>query len=157
MADNQNAASKNRPIGISVPLGRPIQQIVQPADLAIGAGGRNAGHRRRYVWAFVHDIEPPLDKATRIKLFCNCQELTPQTPTDDPSYLTSMSFFGGEHSHDGGTGTSNGSACIDLAPALARADQLSSDRLTLQFAPNGMNNEPNVSNTRPKRVEVVIL
>jgi tyrosinase len=157
VAENRNTASRDQPIGISVSLGRPLSQIVNPAELALAGDGKNAGNRRHFIWAFVHDIEPPLDKSTRIKLFCNCQKLTSSTPIEDPSYVTSVSFFGGGHSHDLRPGADGGSVCVDLTSALARADRLTGDRLTVQFAPDCANREPNVSNTRPKRLEVVIL
>jgi hypothetical protein len=49
---------------------------------------------------------------------------------------------------------------VDLTPTLARMDysaSLRSDRLTVQLLPHCSNSENNVSNIRPRRVEVVIL
>jgi tyrosinase len=157
VADNQSMATRDRPIGISVSLGRPIDQIIAPAVLGAATDGKNSSQSRRYVWAFVHDMEPPLDATTRVRLFCNCQELTPRSSMDDPSYVTSVSFFGAQHSHDSRTLVGGGSVCVDLAPALARAERLTGDRVTVQFLPSCSNNEPNVSNTRPKRLAVVVL
>jgi len=45
---------------------------------------------------------------------------------------------------------------IDLTQALARLDHRS-DRLTVQLLPHCSSSEANVSNIRPRRVEVVIL
>ena len=61
-------------------------------------------------------------------MFVNCHELSPRTGLNDPSYATSISFFGGEHvGHDeaGGRGHSAAMAAsvyIDLTQALARLD-----------------------------------
>jgi hypothetical protein len=49
---------------------------------------------------------------------------------------------------------------VDLTPTLARLENpasLRSDRLTVQLLPHCSNSETNVSNIRPRRVEVVIL
>ena len=120
-------------------------------------------HARRRVWAVLRDIEAPLDATTRVRVFTNCHQLSPRTPLHDPSYTTSLSFFGGEHAHhDGGAARGGGgfSACVDLTPELSRLDHprsLRADRLTVQLLPHCSNGEANVSNIRPRRVEVVIL
>ena len=57
-------------------------------------------------------------------------------------------------------GDGGASVYIDLTQALARMDHprsLRSDRLTVQLLPHCSNSEANVSNIRPRRVEVVIL
>jgi len=145
-----------------VPLGRPLSDIVKPTALMIRPDQPNARQNRRYVWAIIHGIDPPLDVTTRVRVFCNCQELTARTGPDDPSYTTSVSFFGSERSsHGGPSGHSPGGAsvCLDLTPALAHLDppRLRADRLTVQLLPQCQNSEINVSNVRPRRVEIVII
>jgi tyrosinase len=167
-AENDQVASRDRPIGISVPLGRPLGDIVGAQALAFRPDRSDAKHHRRYIWAGLRDIEPPLDATTRVRVFVNCHELSPRTGLNDPSYATSVSFFGGEHvGHDeagarGQVQRSNGggSVYVDLTQALARMDHprsLRSDRLTVQLLPHCSSSEANVSNIRPRRVEVVIL
>ena len=164
-AENDQVASRDRPLAVTVPLGRPLGDILGSAAFA-QSGGESSGRRaRRYVWAVIKDIEPPLDATTRVRVFCNCSDLTPRTRLNDPTYATSISFFGSEHArHGGGTGHETGhgaaSVCIDLTPALAKmghSRQLRSDRVTVQLLPHCTNSEANVSNIRPRRVEVVIL
>ncbi|MEA2980774.1 MAG: tyrosinase [Alphaproteobacteria bacterium] len=161
VADNDQIASRDRPIGISVPLGRPLGDILGPQALAFRPDRPDARKYRRYVWAALRDIEQPLDATTRLRVFVNCHELSPRTRLNDPSYATSVSFFGGEHASHGGAGERGGaSVYVDLTQALARMDHprsLRADRLTVQLLPNCANNEANVSNIRPRRVEVVIL
>jgi tyrosinase len=164
VAENQSVASRDRPIGISVPLGRPLGDIVGPMALAFRPDRPDAMKYRRYVWAVIHGIEPPLDATTRVRVFTNCHELSARTRLDNPSYTTSLSFFGGHHAgHDANAGprdTAGASVCVDLTPALARMDHprsLRGDRLTVQMLPTCSNDEANVSNVRPRRVEVVIL
>ena len=104
----------------------------------------------------------PLDVTTRLRVFCNGGDVTSRTRLSDPSYATSVSFFGSEHMRHGGGEGGHGAAsvCVDLTPAFARMEQprhLRSDRLTVQLLPHCTNSEANVSNIRPRRVEVVIL
>jgi hypothetical protein len=156
-------ASRNRPIGISVPLGRPLGDIVGAQAFASRPDRPIAKQNRRYVWAALRDIEQPLDTTTRMRVFVNCHELSPRTRLSDPSYATSVSFFGSEHANHGDAGEhgpAGASMYIDLTQALARMDHprsLRSDRLTVQLLPHCSNSEANVSNIRPRRVEVVIL
>ena len=167
-AENEQIASRDRPIGISVPLGRPLGDILGPQALAFRPDRPDAKKYRRYVWAVLRDIEQPLDATTRVRVFANCHDLSPRTRLDHPSYATSVSFFGGEHASHGDAGErgqverSNGGASVyvDLTQALARMDHprsLRADRLTVQLLPHCSNSEANVSNIRPRRVEVVIL
>ena len=55
----------------------------QSAVLHASGAASEARGNRRYVWAFLHDVEMPLDAATRLRTFVNCQELTPRTRIDD--------------------------------------------------------------------------
>jgi tyrosinase len=161
VAENQEIASRDRPIGISVPLGRPLGEIVGPMALALRSDRPDEMRHRRYVWAVIRDIEPPLDATTRVRVFTNCHEINPRTRLDDPSYTTSLSFFGGHHvGHEDNAGPLDASVCVDLTPALARMDRpqsLRGDSLSVQMLPNCSNGEANVSNIRPRRVEIVIL
>jgi tyrosinase len=155
---------RDRPIAISVPLGRQLGDIVGQQAFAMQPDRPQDKGQRRYVWAFLHDVVSPLDVTTRVQVFCNCRDLNSRTQLNDPSYLTGVSFFGSEHaSHSNGNVVSRSagiSACVDLTPALSRLDRprsLRTDRLSVQLLPNCENTEANVSNVRPRRVEVVIL
>jgi tyrosinase len=164
VAENQEFASQDRPIGISVPLGRPLGDIVGPMALAFRPDKPDAMKSRRYVWAVLHDMDMPLDASTRVRVFANCRELNTRTQLDNPSYATSLSFFGGRHAgHEAGAAPrdADGAAiCVDLTPALARMvhpQSLRGDRLTVQLLPTCTSRDPGVSNVRPRRVEVVVL
>jgi hypothetical protein len=147
---------------VNVPLHRTLSEMLgQEAQLSPAAGEADDRRNRRYVFAFMHDIELPLDPTTRVQTFVNCSELTPQTPIGDQSYATGVSFFGSEHSRHGAAANSGGaSLCVDLSQPLARMGQPRgprTDRLTVQLLPRCESNESHVSNIRPRRVEVVVL
>jgi tyrosinase len=161
-AENEQVAARDRPIEIAVPLGRPLVEIVGGEAFAFRPDRPDYKKYRRYVWAVLRDIEAPLDTTTRVRVFTNCHQLSPRTPLHDPSYTTSLSFFGEHAHHDGSAARSGGgfSACVDLTPALARLAHPRSprsDRLTVQLLPHCSNREARVSNVRPRRVEIVIL
>jgi tyrosinase len=159
-AENEQIASRDRPLSISLPLGRPLGDIVGAQAFAMQP---DAKKYRRYVWAVLRDIEQPLDVTTRVRVFANCHDLSPRTRLDHPSYATSLSFFGSEHANHYAAGdhsTAGMSMYVDLTPTLGRTGypaSLRSDRLTVQLLPHCSNSENNVSNIRPRRVEVVIL
>ncbi len=162
-AEIDQIASRERPLAITVPLGRPLGDILGSNAFA-RAGNLGDRRYRRYVWAVIRDIEPPLDATTRVRVFCNGAALSQRTRLSDPGYATSMSFFGSEHMRQGGMGHEAGhgaaSVSIDLTSSLAQMAhprQLRSDRLTVQLLPQCANSEANVSNIRPRRMEVVIL
>ena len=165
-ADNSQIASRERPLAVSVPLGRPLGELLGSGALA-RAGDLGDRRYRRYVWAVIRDMEPPLDVTTRVHMFTNCVDLSPRTRLSDPTYTTSMAFFGSEHAlhgeanGSGGISGGAGSVCIDLTSTLAQmADReggLREDRLTVQLLPRCESTETNVSNIRPRRVEIVIL
>lgn len=162
VASNEQTASRERPIGIPVPLGRTLGEILGPQALAYRPDRPELKHYRRYVWAVLRDVEMPLDSTTRVRVFTNCQDLSPRTRLDHPSYTTSLSFFGSEHANHfaaQGRGNHDMSMYVDLTQALWRLDARSarSDRLTVQLVPHCANDESNVSNIRPRRIEVVIL
>src|SRR5262249_48301871 len=149
VANNEQIASRDRPIGISVPLGRTLGEILGPHALAYRPDRPELKHYRRYVWAVLRDVEMPLDATTRVRLVTNCHNLNSRPRLDHPSYTTSVSFFGSEHaSHFAaqGRGTNGMSMYVDLTQALWRLDAQGarSDRLTVQLLPHCANNETNV-------------
>ena len=169
-AESREIAYRERPVGISVPLGQPLGDIVGPAAMAYRPdrpdGAQNRRQDRRYVWGVIRGVARPRDLTTRVRVFCNCHELTPRTGVDDPSYATSFSFFGGHDGNRGAGGHSGhgeggeASLCVDLTPALARMDNprsLRSDRLTVQLLPTCANREAELSAVRTRCVEIVVL
>jgi hypothetical protein len=92
-------------------------------------------------------------------VFCNCHDLSARTHVGDPSYATSLSFFGGRHMNHGAHGGGM-AVCVDLTPALGRManpQSLNSDRLTVQLFPAGANGQSRATVIRPQRVEIVII
>jgi len=39
------------------------------------------------------------NKTTRLRIFINCDNPSPDTPTGSPSYVATINFFGGDHGH----------------------------------------------------------
>src|SRR5947199_10094136 len=152
-AENAHIASRDRPLALSLQLGRPLGDIVGPMAFAMQP---DAKKYRRYVWAVLRDVEQPLDATTRVRVFANCHDLSPRTRLDHPSYTTSLSFFGSEHaSHFAAAepGAAGTSMYIDLTQALARIDHprsLPSDQLTVQLLQRCFRTQRNVTNLRPR-------
>jgi len=153
-ADNDLAASRDRPVAIPVPFSRPLPQLIGPALEREPTAGQ-VGLR---VWATLRDIEPPRDKTTRLRVFTNCEAMSPRTPLNDVSYATSVSFFGGDHSQH--SSNRHGSVSVDLTPTLRRmyrGQRLNGDRIVLQLLPVCQGADIAASNVRPRRVEVALI
>lgn len=173
-AESDAMGSRERPVAIPVMLGRPLGDVLNPAALAAVRAPRQ-GKRERHVtrqcvWATMRDIEPPRDPNTRVRVFVNCSDLSPGTPLSDPSYVTSLSFFGAEHMMHAGAGGAHaahaqmgpGGACVsvDLTPALARMSRTKSfhdDKIVVQMMPVCAQGDAAGSIVRPRRVEIAII
>jgi tyrosinase len=153
-ANIDRAASREQPIGIPVPLGRPLQDVLN-ARMPSAVGSHNSERR---IWATIRDIEPPRDKTTRLRVFVNCENFSQRTQIGDPSYATSISFFSGEHArHNGGYGPS---VSVNLTPTLRKMNRirlLQGDRVTLQLLPQCRGSDAAGSRVRARRVEVVVI
>jgi tyrosinase len=166
-AENRQTASRERPIEISVPLDRPLAELVRAAAAAARRYGRSGTgrHERRHVWAIIRDIDPPADVTTRVHVFCNCEVLSPRVRLDHPNYATSLSFFSGRHRSQSllqphaRTGHAMG-ACVDLTPVLGRMSArqaMRMDRITLQLVPVCAAADARASAVRPRCVEIVVI
>jgi hypothetical protein len=163
--ENRQIAYRERPVAISVPLGRPLGELVGSAAMAFRPDRPEAMRDRRYVFAVIHGVEPPPDATTRVRVFCNNRGLSPNARLEDPSYATSFSFFvghggaGAREAHAAAHGE-GASICVDLTPSLARMEHpqsLRSDRLTVQLLPTCDNHQAELTAVRTRCVEVVIL
>jgi hypothetical protein len=150
-ADNDRAASRERPVAVPLALGQSLNDVVGPDP--------DAPPPRR-IWATIRDMEPPKDRTTRLHVFANAEDLSARTRLDHPSYATSVSFFSGSHGqHSGGPGYS---VSVDLTPTLRRmardrARGLQNNQVVLQMMPVCRGADSTASAVRPRRVEVVII
>ncbi|MGX9117293.1 tyrosinase family protein [Mesorhizobium sp. BHbsci] len=107
-------------------------------------------------FAAIRSVSEPKDSSTRVRVFVNCDYLSPQTPVSDPHYVTSFSFFGGGHGH-GDEGDL--SVTVDLTEALAkvrRTGGLTGDQIVVQLMPVGAES-PQESLVQPKLIDLGVL
>lgn len=86
------------------------------------------------VIAIIGDIDPPKSGNAQVRVFINCDYLTPETPTTDPSYAGTFSFFSDEHSGHAG----KPSYIIDLTNAvtdLKRSQRPVGNEINVQLMP----------------------
>ena len=125
-AENEQVASRDRPIGISLPLGRPLGDIVGAAGVRASARPPTPKKYRRYVWAVLRDIEQPLDATTRVRVFANCHELSPRTRLDRSELCDERQLLrrrARQPLRGAGDRSAGGvSVYVDLTPTLARMD-----------------------------------
>lgn len=170
-AGNDRVAAVGRPLDIPVPFGRPIGDVIRPGALSASRLYAEGNNERQCVWAMLHDIDQPIDPKTRVHVFINRDGLSPNTTTSDPHYVTSFSFFGGEHaahgqhnhaghSHSSVSMVRGGTVCLDLSQALSRlggSRHYRSDRLVVQLLPTCQNGDERGSSLRARRVQIAII
>ena len=97
--------------------------------------------RKQRIVAFVKGVKPPENRGIGVRVFLNCDYLTPLTRVDDPHYAGSFTFFvGSEHSEHG-----NLSYAIDLTDTMRRLaieESLQSDQLNVQLVPLTYDGQP---------------
>src|SRR5579883_441458 len=85
-----------------------IQKAIQPtAD----------NFRTANVSLVMQDIERPSSPSVALRVFLNCKDPSLNTPLDDPTYVGTLAFFGGDHGEDHGAGTTYS---LDVSRTLAR-------------------------------------
>jgi tyrosinase len=83
-------------------------------------------------------VTTPANIGTTVRVFLNCDYLTPATPLDDPHYATSFTFFVAQHDHATGENHSLQSFAIDItetARNLAVTGGRLEDGLAVQLLP----------------------
>lgn len=71
------------------------------------------------VIAFVKDVETPKERDLNVRVYVNCDYLSPLTRADDPHYAGAFTFFV-YPDHDGGHGHDKQSFAIDLTDAIRK-------------------------------------
>lgn len=179
-AESSDTATRDRPVSIPVPFGRPIGDYVKADALASSRLYTNGSDDRQCVWAMLRDIEPPKDPKTRVRIYLNREGLLPNTSIGDPHYVTSLSFFGTEHmqhamdssspmnhhaqhnmsSMSSSTPVAGGCATVDLTAALARLSgtrYFRNDRLVVQLMPVCPGGDSAGTAVRARRVEIAVI
>ena len=131
------AARVNTPFNVRVALDAAQAKAlgtIRPVDMSTVQSPDSVPRAPARVLAVIGDIEPPRQGNVDVHVFLNCDYLSPETPTSDPSYAGTFTFFGGEHATHGG----KPSVLVDLTNAVAnlrRAQRPVVDRLEVQLMP----------------------
>lgn len=86
-----------------VRIGRAMTATISTsADLAkilarVPAAAAHTDAPRTQTVLRVEGVEPPKQGAVALRVFLNCKDPTVNTPVDDPAYVATVSFFGGNH------------------------------------------------------------
>jgi len=109
-------------------------------ETAQGKTPATEGGRISRVIAVVRDVVIPKDLDVRVRVFLNCSYLEPDTPTNDPHYVGSFTFFVDLKMLESGVhgDHSKRSYTFDLTPTLAklrRSKREITDELKVQLIP----------------------
>lgn len=114
-------------------VGERIQSLVESPEV----------EKRLYV--FIDGVSKPKDTRMKVRVFLNCDYLTPLTPLDDPHYAASFTFFVADHdmdSHVDHGGQSFAFDVTEVARKLANIGARANEELTVQLLPLGFDNKP---------------
>lgn len=118
-------------------------------------------HQEKRVIAVLSDITPPEGGNADVRVFLNCDYLSPETPTSDPHYVDTFSFFGGHHQgHAGHDGNSKVSLILDLTQtvqALGRQNRIRNNDLRVQIMPVPLPGQREAKPITPGRVDIAII
>jgi tyrosinase len=89
-----------------------IQKIVSPPEA--GAALQAATYLQ------IKDVPSPTTPSTALRVFLNCKNPSLETSLDDPTYVTTVAFFGGGHAGDTHPGTS---FTLNVTRTIARVVQ----------------------------------
>ena len=133
-ARNLPAATPSDPLSITLQAdAAALERAIAPAS---AAALESAGMAPRSVLALIRQMAPTDSENTKLRVFVNLPDVTENTPTTDPHYVTTIGFFLPSETHGGHE--MRPSAAVDLTAALRRINAenpLVSDQITVQLVP----------------------
>ncbi|MBD9541445.1 tyrosinase family protein [Ensifer sp. ENS04] len=120
-------------LGLSESVRERVQSVVE------------AQSSEKRLFLFLNGVSKPRDTRMKVRVFLNCDYLTPLTPVDDPHYAASFTFFVADHGMDAHADHESQSFAFDVtevARKLAITGARSQDELTVQLLPLGFDGKP---------------
>jgi tyrosinase len=158
---NTAVARLNTALEMTAPLsGAALEVIggVQSSNIEMRAQAEASTDGPARLIAVITDIAPPKSGNALVRVFVNCDYLSPVTPPSDPHYAGMFTFFATEHAEHG---SGNPSYLIDLTDAvtrLRRSQRDLGDRLSVQLMPIPVPGGPREGvEFRPAGVEVAVV
>lgn len=160
LADD-DVASTVRPLSVPVPMGNDLANLVRPVSLPPSGTIAAPAVRLQRVMASLLDISPPADPKTKIRVFINCDYLSPTTPISDDHYVTTLAFFGTNEGHAHGESSGQLSFAVDLTETLSklsRGSGLSGSDIVVQLVPvNDRGGTPEATQLKPDKIVIVVI
>ena len=157
VALNLPAATPSDPLSVALEVNAAaLEQAIAPSS---AAALEAAGMAPRRVYAFIRQMAPTDREGTTLRVFVNLPDVSEDTPTTDPHYVTTIGFFGAG-THDGHE--MRPSAAVDLTTALQRIsaeNPLQGDQITVQLVPiaRGHGAAATAGSVTPAEVELAIV
>lgn len=151
----------------SIPLNKPVTVPVTPSEslnnilTQVVSGAESAASQQAYL--SIEGIKKPTGRTTGFRVFLNCRNPSINTPISDPSYVSTVTFFGeGSHNGNGHAADSLSNFILpinDVLKTLAEIGQYSSNtKLDVTLVPLNFVNPGKSSNAegiRPSSLSII--
>jgi tyrosinase len=151
-------ASTLEPLHVALRSTLPAPQLI---DRALGRASPESIAVAGRVIALVMAQPPANAPSPQVRVFLNCDYLSPETPPFDPHYVGSFTFFGGHahagHSHAGSDGAAR--FALDLTAtllALEGVGRLPTEPLMLQLQPVAIRASQEAAPVKVQSIELVV-
>jgi hypothetical protein len=113
--------------GTSTPLfgaRKTMVSLTSPVEMAVNRALETIP--KADVLLVLEGVQRPSKRSVACRVFLNCREPSINTPTDDPSYVGTIGFFGDTAAdHKGHPGEGRGATYVlDLRPTIARLQRI---------------------------------
>jgi tyrosinase len=152
-------ATTAEPLSVALRCTLPVPQLIDRALRPVSPESIAVAGR---VVAFIAAELPANALSPQVRVFLNCDYLSPETPPFDPHYVGSFTFFGGGHAHTGhdhagSDGTTRFALDLtDTLLALEGVGRLPTESLVLQLQPVAIHTLREAAPVKIRSVELVV-
>jgi len=140
---------------ISVAINGDLKSVTGNGSVAHAAGAEVQSES----YLVIEDVPKPKTPSTALRAFINCADPSLGTSIEDPTYVGTISFFGGEHSGMPGMGSSSFSVNItDVLRRAIEANYTPGSAVEVGLVPVDLSAPERVSKEeviRPGRIQVI--
>lgn len=150
--------SKAEQVALTAPI--PLQKAVSEA-IAVNSS-KEKTKEAPDIQLVLEGVKRPVGKNVALRVFINCKNPGIGTPIDDPSYVSTIGFFGDEHDNHGASGseTAGRSYSLDATETLARLSAVGAyngTNIDVALVPFGIRGKTTNEVLRPAKIALIAI